>query len=108
MIFEHLLAITIAIVLDYMVGDPPSWPHPVKWIGTLISTLDKRLNKGRNRKWKGILMFLIVLVAVFVPHGCFVMACLSDSSFGRDYGRKHSDINYDCSQKPKGRGVGSV
>src|SRR3954463_16754084 len=67
MIYGHLLALTIAIVLDYMVGDPPSWPHPVKWFGALISTLDKRLNKGRNRKWKGIFMLMIVLVVVFVP-----------------------------------------
>ena len=67
MIFEHLLALTIAFALDYIVGDPPSWPHPVKWFGTFIAWLDKRLNKGRNRKWKGIFMLMTVLVVVFVP-----------------------------------------
>jgi adenosylcobinamide-phosphate synthase len=66
MIIEHLIALTIACALDRMVGDPPSWPHPVKWIGTLISILDKKYNKGRNRKWKGVMMLFIVLAVVFV------------------------------------------
>ena len=64
---QHLLAITIAVVLDLIIGDPPSWPHPVKWIGTFISKLDKRLNQGIHRKGKGIMMLFIVLLAVFVP-----------------------------------------
>ena len=64
---QHLIAITIAIVIDLIIGDPPSWPHPVKWIGTLIAWLDKRLNQGRNRKRKGIMMLILVLLAVFVP-----------------------------------------
>lgn len=67
MMIEHLLALTIAFVLDRIIGDPPSWPHPVKWIGSLISALDKRYNKGPNRKWKGFMMLFIVLLAVFVP-----------------------------------------
>ena len=29
---QHLISITIAIVIDLIIGDPPSWPHPVKWI----------------------------------------------------------------------------
>jgi adenosylcobinamide-phosphate synthase len=66
MIMGHLVALTVAFVLDRMVGDPPSWPHPVKWIGTLISILDKKYNKGRNRKWKGVMMLFIVLAVVFV------------------------------------------
>jgi adenosylcobinamide-phosphate synthase len=64
---QHLLAITFAVVLDLIIGDPPSWPHPVKWIGALISRLDKRLNQGSGRKGKGIMMLFIVLLAVFVP-----------------------------------------
>jgi adenosylcobinamide-phosphate synthase len=67
MILEHLFALTIAFVLDRIVGDPPSWPHPVKWIGALISMLDKRYNQGPNRKWKGFMMLFIVLLTVGVP-----------------------------------------
>ncbi len=25
-----------AVVLDWLIGDPPQWPHPVKWMGCLI------------------------------------------------------------------------
>ena len=30
-------------MLDLMIGDPRSIPHPVVWIGKLISLLDRRL-----------------------------------------------------------------
>ena len=58
---SHMLAVTIGLLLDQLIGDPPNWPHPVRWIGTLISKLTKRLNKGRYRKVKGLLLVLIVV-----------------------------------------------
>lgn len=74
MLIHHLLSITIAIVLDRIIGDPPSWPHPVKWIGTLILKLEQRLNKGPYRKGKGAWMLIIVLFAVFLPTGLITLA----------------------------------
>ncbi|MGE6258168.1 adenosylcobinamide-phosphate synthase CbiB [Heyndrickxia sporothermodurans] len=62
MILYHLLAITIAIFIDLIIGDPPSWPHPVKWIGSFISFLNKQWNHGKYRKWKGIMMLTSVLL----------------------------------------------
>lgn len=67
MLIEHALSITLAVVIDRVVGDPPAWPHPVKWFGRLIASLDKRLNYGRRRKWSGVFMLLIVMLAAFVP-----------------------------------------
>ena len=64
MILNHLLAITVAFFLDRLIGDPPNWPHPVKGFGKLIRSLDKRWNKGQNRKQKGALMTLTVLLVV--------------------------------------------
>ncbi len=32
-----MLDILLAVLLDWLLGDPPSWPHPVKWMGTLIA-----------------------------------------------------------------------
>ena len=32
----HVLAVTIAFLIDHLIGDPPTWPHPVRWIGSLI------------------------------------------------------------------------
>lgn len=67
MIMYHLCAITLAYMLDKIIGDPPSWPHPVKWFGSFISILEKTLNKGENRKTKGfVLLFLVILVVTTI------------------------------------------
>jgi adenosylcobinamide-phosphate synthase len=65
MIIYHLAAITIAYFFDKVIGDPPHWPHPVRWIGTLISFFEKRLNHGQNKRLKGVAMLLFVLLLVF-------------------------------------------
>jgi len=65
MILTHLYAITLAFLLDVLIGDPPKWPHPVKWIGTLISRLDQKLNTGHYKKQKGMVMLVIVLLLAF-------------------------------------------
>ena len=31
-----LIAIFLAVLLDWLIGDPYSWPHPVKWMGSYI------------------------------------------------------------------------
>jgi len=64
MMLYHLIALTIAVVIDLAVGDPPSWPHPVKWIGSLINQLEKGLNNGELKKLKGLLMLITVLLTV--------------------------------------------
>ncbi|MFH5778907.1 adenosylcobinamide-phosphate synthase CbiB [Heyndrickxia oleronia] len=62
MILHHLCALTIAIIIDWFIGDPPKWPHPVKWMGSLISFLTKRLNKGNHRKGKGVFMLSLIVL----------------------------------------------
>jgi len=71
MIIQHLFVITLAYIIDRIVGDPPSWPHPVKWMGSFISLLDKNWNRGKARKWKGfamvvLILFLVLLVTSFI------------------------------------------
>ncbi|WP_316247536.1 adenosylcobinamide-phosphate synthase CbiB [Rossellomorea aquimaris] len=74
---HHLLAITIAYLLDLWIGDPPYWPHPVKWMGKAISRLDRRLNKGGFLKRKGIVMVSILVVAAFILTSCLIWASYS-------------------------------
>ncbi|MCF6411682.1 adenosylcobinamide-phosphate synthase CbiB [Alkalihalobacillus sp. EGI L200015] len=62
MILFHLYAITLALVIDALVGDPPEWPHPVRWIGRLIACLDIKMNKVPFRLQKGVLMLLFVIL----------------------------------------------
>lgn len=60
MIIHHLISITLALIIDRIIGDPPNWPHPVRWIGALIAELEKYLNKGNYRRWKGLLLLFLV------------------------------------------------
>lgn len=65
MILSHLISITIACIIDRIIGDPENWPHPVKWIGSFISQLEKRWNRGYNGRFTGSVMLLVVLVVSF-------------------------------------------
>jgi adenosylcobinamide-phosphate synthase len=67
----HLLALTAALLLDRLVGDPPAiWgkiPHPVALVGTAIGWLDSRLNDSRQsfaeRRRRGVFAALAIIAA---------------------------------------------
>lgn len=40
-----LLAWFVAYLLDSLLGDPPHWPHPVRWIGNLIALLQRAIRR---------------------------------------------------------------
>ena len=55
----------LAYLLDLTLGDPPHWPHPVRWLGRLITALEPPLRRhfsdaaaGRSDSHRT------------VPHGC--------------------------------------
>lgn len=52
-------------VLDLLLGDPPTWPHPVKVIGRAIAKLTQAWNQAkfsdRQRSWLGGLLWLIIV-----------------------------------------------
>ncbi|MDR1083395.1 MAG: adenosylcobinamide-phosphate synthase CbiB [Deltaproteobacteria bacterium] len=61
------LITAVAYVVDWLMGDPQTWPHPVRVIGALISRLEKLLRKTISRSgppsdralfWAGTLMAL--------------------------------------------------
>lgn len=67
-----LLAVCIGFVVDCIVGDPEKLPHPVRWMGALITVLERRLRREtdapRKQQAKGALLVLCV---------CLVTAALS-------------------------------
>lgn len=71
----HLTAIALAFLLDLAIGDPPDWPHPVKWIGKMISFFDRRWNRGLYRKLKGTAMVLAVIGIVCSTGFFLVLLC---------------------------------
>ncbi|ALS80233.1 cobalamin biosynthesis protein CobD [Planococcus sp. ANT_H30] len=62
----HIIAIALGLTIDRIVGDPPNWPHPVRWIGTAISTLTRRWNKGANAYRNGFLLVGTIALTVFL------------------------------------------
>ena len=84
-------ALLLGYLLDLAVGDPSSLPHPVRWIGNLISALENRLRKvmpGKERL-AGVLLVLLTVGSVYCatllilyvsysisPYLCFVVSAL--------------------------------
>lgn len=60
-----------AVVLDSIVGDPYTLPHPIRWIGSLISWLEKTLRphfpetKSGERLGGTVEWLLVVLISCF-------------------------------------------
>ncbi len=66
MYWYHIVAFTAGFILDLIVGDPHSFPHPIRLIGGLIGTLEHKLNlKGDQSQSKRTIrrgLFMVVLV----------------------------------------------
>src|SRR5690625_5359982 len=65
MLIKNFLAIVIAWLIDQWFGDPPHWPHPVKWFGRMIAFCDRRLNKGNYKVIKGYIMVIFLSGCLF-------------------------------------------
>jgi adenosylcobinamide-phosphate synthase len=60
---DFRVVILAAFALDFVLGDPPAWPHPVRWMGGAIEILESWLRRS------GLPQFAagLVLVAILVP-----------------------------------------
>ncbi len=72
----HILAFILGFMLDLIVGDPHNLPHPIRLIGALISSLEKRLRGKqtiRDEKMElrgGAWMVFFVLVTTLLVSAC--------------------------------------
>ena len=79
---EIFLSLIIGFLLDCLLGDPHSMPHPVVAIGKLISALEKGLRallpktRAGEMTAGGILWVLTVAVSFLVPLGLLKLAGL--------------------------------
>ena len=76
-----LLAWAVAWLLDYWFGDPPHWPHPVRWIGNLITVTQRIIRQfcksDRALKIGGGVLWLVVVGATWgVSWGVLYLANL--------------------------------
>ncbi len=77
-----LLALVIGFVIDFFVGDPHGFPHPIILIGKLISALEKGLRRlfpatPRGERWaSGVLWCITAGLATAVPAGTLFLCGL--------------------------------
>ncbi|RFS26826.1 cobalamin biosynthesis protein CobD [Chitinophaga silvatica] len=67
LILKFVLPLLLGYLLDLLIGDPKTWPHPVKFFGFLIRKGTSWLNHGKYRFAKGTLLtiFLITSTCLF-------------------------------------------
>ncbi len=68
MLIEPYLSIAILFVgfiLDAFIGDPYHWPHPIKWFGNAIYWGEKKWNNGENKRIKGALLSIVLIVCAW-------------------------------------------
>lgn len=59
------LGIILAYYIDLIVGDPPKWPHPVKFFGKYISFCERHFNKGRFKRLTGLISLILLILLIF-------------------------------------------
>ena len=79
----NVLDLILAVVLDLLIGDPHWFPHPVIYIGKLISKLDKlgrKLCKTNNqiKAFGAIIVVVVAFSSFLVP---FVILKISSEFF---------------------------
>ena len=57
--------IIVAFILDLLIGDPYSWPHPIKLIGNFIAWFQERFTQTKSDQENYRLGILLWLVTVF-------------------------------------------
>ena len=72
LIVTNVIDLILAVVLDLLIGDPYWFPHPVIYIGKLISALDKLGRKlcKTNKQIKifgGIIVIIVAVSSFLIP-----------------------------------------
>ncbi len=73
---NHIIAFILGFILDLIIGDPYNIPHPIRYIGSMIAFLDKKLLgkdveagvEKRNFKRetaKGVILCVVVIFVTF-------------------------------------------
>lgn len=86
----HICALLMGFVIDLIVGDPYWMVHPIRWIGSFIAFLDRKMlgdiGKSRNSKQeyrRGILMtVIVVVVTATLSIGLLMLAYYLNCYFG--------------------------
>lgn len=66
----NILCVFLAVILDFILGDPNWLPHPIIYIGKLIGFLEKwlrdKLPNNKKLKWASLIMVFIVCITTYI------------------------------------------
>ena len=71
------LVIPAAFALDAVLGDPPTWPHPIRWMGKCIEAFEPACRKRIANEFMAGLLFAFTLIMVWwggaaaITHGAY-------------------------------------
>ena len=57
-----VIAIALGFGLDLLLGDPPTWPHLVRWYGKVITWAEKWFYPIKNKHFGGFLLVIVTLL----------------------------------------------
>ena len=67
------LILPAAFALDLLLGDSPSFPHPVRWMGKAIATLEPHFRKiSSNQVLCGVLFAVSLISGTWVLTYCVI------------------------------------
>ena len=77
---EHIFILLLAWVLDLLIGDPTSLPHPIVYSGKWIAAGERHLNKNTHRLAKGAVFSVCSIILAFLLPAVVLHAVQSWSS----------------------------
>lgn len=91
------LQVTIALIVDFFIGDPKSIPHPIRFIGKLIAFLEEHLYKENagslSLQIRGAILSIKVCVIVFfISYLVYILIIYLFGNINIIFGIRLSDI----------------
>ncbi|EMH4148209.1 cobalamin biosynthesis protein [Providencia stuartii] len=82
-----LLCWLIAFLLDWRLGDPEHWQHPVRWIGNTIRKIEGMIRQhcqnDKALRWGGVILWVVIVGGTWlVSYGILALAFYLETSLG--------------------------
>lgn len=82
-----LLSWLAAFLLDWRLGDPEHWPHPIRWIGNAIrkteGVIRRRCQSGAALRRGGAVLWIVIVGGTWaVSYGVLALAFYLETSLG--------------------------
>jgi adenosylcobinamide-phosphate synthase len=61
-----MMEIVVAVGIDWLLGDPPDWPHPIRFIGWVIRKMETLVRNTFSNLYTGGFVLLFTVIAVNV------------------------------------------